>query len=71
VGYRCRVDRVLHDTGRRSYDALLSTADHRVEGIILHVVALAEIIASKRRADRPKDRAALPELEELERRRTT
>ena len=67
---------VLHDlpttTGRRSYDALLSTAATTdVEGIVLHVAALAEIMASKRHADRPKDRDALPELEELERRRTT
>ena len=67
---------VLHDlptpTGRRSYDALLSTAATTdVEGIVLQVAAFAEIIASKRHADRPKDRDALPELEELERRRRT
>jgi hypothetical protein len=57
---------------RRSYDDLLSTAATTdVEGVVLHVVALAEIIASKRHADRPNDRVALPEPEELERRRST
>ncbi len=64
---------VLHDlptnAGRLGYEALLSTATTaHVEGLVLQVAALSEIIASKRHADRPKDREALPELEELEER---
>ena len=64
---------VLHDLptkdGRLSYEALRSTATTAdVEGVVLHVAALPAIIASKRNAGRPKDREALPELEELERR---
>ena len=63
---------VLHDlptaTGRRSYDDLASTATRTsLDGIVIHVASLAEIIASKRHADRAKDRDALPELEQLER----
>ena len=55
--------------GRLSYEALLSTAiTADVEGVVLHVAALPAMIASKRNAGRSKDREALPELEELERR---
>lgn len=62
---------VLHDlpsaSGRRSYDDLAATATTTsLDGIVIHVAALAEIIASKRHADRAKDREALPELELLE-----
>ncbi len=35
------------------------------DGITIRVAALEDIIASKRWADRPKDRSALPELERL------
>jgi hypothetical protein len=35
-----------------------------VEGVPLRVLALDRILASKRAANRPKDRAAIPALEE-------
>jgi predicted nucleotidyltransferase len=62
---------VLHDLptvyGRRSYDDLLSTSmTASVDGIGIRVASLGEIIASKRHADRAKDREAIPELEQLE-----
>jgi Nucleotidyl transferase AbiEii toxin, Type IV TA system len=65
---------VLHDlptaTGRRSYDDLLSrSTTTSLDGIIIRVAALEDIIASKKHADRAKDRESLPELEELQRRR--
>lgn len=64
---------VLHDlptaTGRRSYDDLLSrSTTARVDGTAIRVAALADIIASKQHADRAKDREALPELQEIQRR---
>jgi hypothetical protein len=65
---------VLHDlptaTGRRSYDELLSrSTTASLDGVVIRVAALADIIDSKRHADRTKDRDALPELEELRRRK--
>jgi hypothetical protein len=39
-----------------------------VDGVVIRVVALADIIDSKQHADRTKDRDALPDLEELRRR---
>jgi hypothetical protein len=65
---------VLHDlptaTGRRSYDELSSrSTTTRLDGIVIRVAALDDIVASKQHADRPKDREALPELEELQRRK--
>jgi hypothetical protein len=64
---------VLHDlptaTGRRTYDELSSrSTTARLDGIVIRVAALDDIVASKRYADRPKDREALPELEDLQRR---
>jgi len=65
---------VLHDlptaTGRRSYNELLArSTTANLDGIALRVAALDDIIASKRHADRAKDREALPELEGLHRHR--
>jgi hypothetical protein len=64
---------VLHDlptaTGRRSYDDLLSrSTTASLDGVVIRVAALADIIDSKQHADRSKDRDVLPELEELQRR---
>jgi hypothetical protein len=39
-----------------------------VDGVVIRVAALADIIDSKQHAGRTKDRDALPELEELRRR---
>jgi hypothetical protein len=63
---------VLHDlpttSGRRTYDELLATATTAsVDDVVINVAALSLIISSKRHAGRPKDRAALPELEAIER----
>lgn len=64
---------VLHDlptaTGRRSYDELLSrSTTASLDGIVIRVASLDDIIDSKQHADRAKDRDALPELEQLQRR---
>ena len=53
--------------GRRvRYDELLSRAEVQdLHGIAVYVAALSDVIASKEWANRPKDRAALPELRAL------
>ena len=57
--------------GRRTYGDLLGRAVPRsVHGVVIHIAALDDIVASKESADRSKDRAALPELHELQRRRS-
>jgi hypothetical protein len=57
--------------GRRAYEELASRAVPRsVHGVVVYLASLADIIASKEFADREKDRAALPELIELQRRGT-
>jgi hypothetical protein len=66
---------VLHDlptaTGRRGYADLLSrSTTTTVDGVVIRVAALADIIDSKLHADRTKDRDALPELNELRRRQS-
>ena len=50
--------------------ALVASRAHRREvfGLVVPVAALEDVIASKRAANRPKDRAALPALEETQRR---
>jgi len=51
---------------RRRYEDLVSTATTmQRSGQVLRLAALAEIIASKEWADRPKDHEALPELRRL------
>jgi hypothetical protein len=62
---------VLHDIPLRDgdyhgYDELIRRGEpRRFHGITIHVAALDDIIASKERANRPKDRDALPELRRL------
>ncbi len=52
--------------GRLYYDDLAEGADLMVmEGMTAPVACLDDVIASKRWADRPKDREVLPELREL------
>ena len=59
---------ILHDIPLRDgdyhgYDELSSRAEpRRLHGITIHVAALDDIIASKERANRPKDLVVLPEL---------
>jgi hypothetical protein len=51
---------------RHSYEDLVHLANRRdVEGRTVVVAPLSAIIASKKYANRPKDREALPELERL------
>jgi hypothetical protein len=54
------------DGQRASYDDLAGrSAQFHVDGIVVHVAALQDIIDSKEFADRPKDREALDELRRL------
>lgn len=74
VGDGCRVDRCAPRLAGRDGSARLDelferSTTARLDGIALRVAALADIIDSKRHADRAKDREALPELDELHRRR--
>jgi hypothetical protein len=59
-----RIDVVLTAHGLRSfkeeYDA---SADREIEGVVLRVLPLERVIASKRATSRPKDTASLPALE--------
>jgi hypothetical protein len=63
------VDIPGRDGVRRVYEDLASRS-HVLDyaGISVHVAGLDDIIASKEWADRPKDRAALPELRQLQER---
>jgi hypothetical protein len=57
------------DGRRLSYDDLADRADDlELDGTVVRVAALDDVIASKEWADRPKDRAALDELRALRRR---
>jgi len=55
-----------HATGGRQVST--RAVPHDVGSVIVGVAALGDIVASKEFADRPKDREALPELRELQRR---
>lgn len=56
--------------GRHPYDELVDrAARHRIRSVVVLVADLDDIVSSKEFADRPKDREALPELRELQRRR--
>ncbi len=66
------IDIVFRVAGVGTYDDLIggARAEH-VEGVgEVPVASLDDVIASKRAADRPKDRRVLPELEALRRRRS-
>jgi hypothetical protein len=59
--------RELPVTGdRRTFDELIQrSTDVDVDGIIIHLASLDDIIDSKTHANRPKDQEALPELHQL------
>lgn len=60
------------DGRHMQYEELLERASELdLDGIILRVAALDDVIASKEWANRPKDRAALPELRSLRRDRSS
>jgi hypothetical protein len=52
--------------GRRTFEELMQRCtDVAVDGIVIHLASLDDIIDSKTHADRPKDHDALPELHHL------
>jgi hypothetical protein len=60
-----RFDVVLTMSGLGTFDEEWgNTKAIRVEGIPLRILKLDRVLASKRAADRPKDRAVIPALEE-------
>lgn len=62
------VDLPARDGTRLSYDDLLPRAVEAPYGsdpVLVRIAALDDVIASKQWSDRPKDRAALPELRRL------
>lgn len=53
----------------RSYEELAPRhVVAEIGGVVVRIAALDDIVASKEHADREKDREALPELRELQRR---
>lgn len=61
-------DMPARDGSRLSYDELntRATTHTYAGGVTIRVAALADIVASKQWANRPKDHRALPELEALQ-----
>lgn len=59
-------DMPARDGTRRRYEDLLGSAVvQRVDGTLVRLAGLLDIIASKEWANRPKDQRALPELREI------
>lgn len=59
-----RIDVVLTASGLDDFASeYLRAIEHKVDGIVIKVLPLERIIASKRSANRPKDIAAIPALE--------
>lgn len=66
------VDLSFVPTGTTGYEDLMKkVVRFDLDGVVAPTAALADIIRSKTAADRPKDRAALPVLEELARKTTS
>jgi hypothetical protein len=62
------VDLTFMPTGTRGYDDLVDhAARFDLDGVVAPTAALLDIIRSKTAANRPKDQASLPVLEELAR----
>lgn len=60
-----RFDVVTHVHGADAFDVELARAvDIDLEGVVLHLMPLARVLASKRASGRPKDLAQIPALEE-------
>jgi hypothetical protein len=60
-----RFDLVLHMSGLDTFDEEYARAVPMVvEGVVVRLLPLARILASKRAANRSKDRAVIPALEE-------
>ena len=61
-----KIDMMGYIEGRLSFESVRSRADRLpMRGGTLLVASLADVVKSKRAAGRPKDRAALPILEEV------
>jgi len=70
-GIPIQIDLTTNIHGIRSFESLRSRADRiDVNGEVAIVAHLADVIKSKRAADRPKDRAVLPVLEATLREKT-
>jgi hypothetical protein len=60
-------DIAFHPAGSRGYDDLATSASELdIDGTVVRVASLADIIRSKEVANRPKDRATLPVLYALQ-----
>lgn len=60
------LDITFRPTGTEGYDDLVASAlSIEAFGAVIRVASLADVVRSKRAADRPKDRVALPVLERL------
>jgi len=65
------VDLSFAPSGTGGYQDLIANAEtFDLDGVCAPTAALADVIRSKKAADRPKDRLALPVLEEIVRRTT-
>lgn len=59
-----RIDLVLGVSGLQPFDVEYAGAHvHDVDGLKIHVLPIERVLASKRAANRPKDRAHIPALE--------
>lgn len=59
-----RVDLVTTADGLESFDREYASArSHEIDGVLVRVLPLERVIASKRASNRPKDKAQLPILE--------
>jgi hypothetical protein len=59
-----RIDYVFSPQGLEDFDVEYARArEYEVQGVRLKVLPLERVLASKRAADRPKDRAQIPALE--------
>jgi hypothetical protein len=59
-----RIDVVLTAHGLEAFDTeYLASVEYEVDGVVLRVLPLERVLASKRATNRPKDVAAIPALE--------
>jgi hypothetical protein len=62
------LDLVMTPAGLAGYDAMATDASEiEIDGIIVQIASLADVIASKEASDRAKDRLTLPGLRVLQR----
>ncbi len=62
------LDLVMRPAGHRDYDAIVAGAsEFEIDGVIVQIASLADVIASKEASHRAKDRLALPGLRIMQR----